>query len=138
MSYSSKLSELIEEFKEIDDKMERLEMVFDLADEVNLLPPQEWSEVTRVVGCQSEAHVRVDVVDSLVRLESGADSKLVQGLMGILTLAIHGTEVTKALKLTPDFATEMGVLNTLSPSRSNGFRNMFDKVMREIEQIQGD
>jgi len=42
------------------------------------------------------------------------------------------------LKLTPDFATEMGVLNTLSPSRSNGFRNMFDKVMREIEQIQGD
>ncbi|MFL2881634.1 MAG: SufE family protein, partial [Candidatus Poseidoniaceae archaeon] len=78
MSYSSKLSELIEEFKEIDDKMERLEMVFDLADEVNLLPPQEWSEVTRVVGCQSEAHVRVDVVDSLVNLESGADSKLVQ------------------------------------------------------------
>ena len=38
MSYSSELSELIEEFKEIDDKMERLEMVFDLADEVNLLP----------------------------------------------------------------------------------------------------
>ena len=29
MSYSSELSELIEEFKEIDDKMERLEMVFD-------------------------------------------------------------------------------------------------------------
>jgi len=118
--------------------MERLEMVFDLADEVNLLPHQEWSDLTRVVGCQSEAHVRVDVVDSCVNLESGADSKLVQGLMGILTLAIHGTEVTEALKLTPDFATEMGVLNTLSPSRSNGFRNMFDKVMREIEQTQGD
>ena len=138
MTYSSELSELIEEFKEIEDKMERLEMVFDLADEVNLLPPQEWSEATRVVGCQSEAHVRVDVVDSFVNLESGADSKLVQGLMGILTLAIHGIEVAEALKLTPDFATEMGVLNTLSPSRSNGFRNMFDKVMREIEQIQGD
>jgi cysteine desulfuration protein SufE len=80
----------------------------------------------------------VDVVNACVKLESGADSKLVQGLMGILTLAIHGAEVSEALKLTPDFATEMGVLNTLSPSRSNGFRNMFDKVMREIEQTQGD
>ena len=36
MNYSSELAELIEEFKEIDDKMERLDMVFDLADEVNL------------------------------------------------------------------------------------------------------
>ena len=38
MNYSAELSELIEEFQEIDDKMERLEMVFELADEVNLLP----------------------------------------------------------------------------------------------------
>ena len=38
MTYSAELLELIEEFQEIDDKMERLEMVFDLADEVNLLP----------------------------------------------------------------------------------------------------
>jgi sulfur transfer protein SufE len=28
----------------------------------------------------------------------------------------------------------MGLLNTLTPSRSNGFRNMYDKVMNEIRQ----
>ena len=56
--------------------------------------------------------------------------------MGILTLAIQGIQAENALLLTPEFATEMGVLNSLSPSRSNGFRNMFDKVMNEIrEQI---
>ena len=31
MTYSEELTELIEEFQEIDDKMERLEMVFDLS-----------------------------------------------------------------------------------------------------------
>ena len=87
MNYSSELSELIEEFQEIEDKMERLEMVFDLADEVNLLPIAQWSEATRVHGCQSEAHVKVELVDSNVNFQSGADSKLVQGLMGILN---HG------------------------------------------------
>ena len=136
MTYNEVLAELIEEFQEVEDKMERLEMVFDLADEVKLLPPEQWNDSTRVNGCQSEAHVRVDVVDSCVDFYSGADSKLVQGLMGILTLAIQGIQAENALLLTPEFATEMGVLNTLSPSRSNGFRNMFDKVINEIrEQI---
>lgn len=134
MNYSAELSELIEEFQAIDDKMERLEMVFDLADEVNLLPIDQWSEATRVHGCQSEAHVKVELVDSNVNFQSGADSKLVQGLMGILTMAIHGISADEVLTLTPDFATEMGILNSLSPSRSNGFRNMFDKVMSEIKQ----
>ena len=132
MNFSAKLSELIEEFQDIDDKMERLEMVFDLADEVNLLPAEQRNDSTRVHGCQSEAHVKVEIVDSSVNFQSGADSKLVQGLMGILTMAIHGIDADEVLTLTPDFATEMGVLNTLSPSRSNGFRNMFDKVMNEI------
>ena len=132
MTYSTELVELIEEFKEIDDKMERLEMVFDLADEVNLLPIEQWTDSTRVHGCQSEAHVKVEIIDSNVHFYSGADSKLVQGLMGILTMVIHGIEVESALTLSPEFAAEMGILNSLSPSRSNGFRNMFDKVMNEI------
>ena len=132
MTYPEALTELIEEFQEVEDKMERLEMVFDMADEVVPFPHEQWSSQTKVQGCQSEAHVHVDLQDGKVILLSGADAKLVQGLMGILTLAINGSAPAQALLLSPDFAEEMGVLNSLSPSRSNGFRNMFDKVMLEI------
>ena len=61
MSYPQQLAELIEDFQSIDDRMERLEYVFDLASEVNELPTSEWNDATRILGCQSEAHVRVDV-----------------------------------------------------------------------------
>ena len=132
MTYPEKLAELVEDFQSIDDRMERLEYVFDLASEVNELPTEEWSDSTRIHGCQSEAHVRVEIEDENVRLYSGADSKLVQGLMGILTIAIDGQPVEIARTLTPEFAVEMGILNSLSPSRSNGFRNMFDKVMSTL------
>ena len=132
MTYPEQLSELIEDFKSIDDRMERLEYVFDLASEVNELPTSEWDDSTRITGCQSEAHVRVDVEERSVRLYAGADSKLVQGLMGILTIAIDQQPIETAQALTPDFAVEMGILNSLSPSRSNGFRNMFDKVMNDL------
>ena len=57
--YPEALQELIEEFKEVTDKRERLEMVFELADEVVLLPTDEWTDDTRIRGCQSEAHVRI-------------------------------------------------------------------------------
>ena len=136
MTYPEQLSELIEDFKSIDDRMERLEYVFDLASEVNELPTSEWDDSTRITGCQSEAHVRVDVEDRSVRLYAGADSKLVQGLMGILTIAIDQQPIETAQALTPDFAVEMGILNSLSPSRSNGFRNMFDKVMNELSGVE--
>ena len=136
MTYPEQLTELIEDFKSIADRMERLEYVFELASEVNELPEGEWNDSTRIQGCQSEAHDRVDVEDNTVHLYAGADSKLVQGLMGILTIAIDQQPVETAQSLTPDFSVEMGILNSLSPSRSNGFRNMFDKVMKELTGVQ--
>ena len=135
MTYPKDLAELIEEFQEVDDKMERLEMVFDMADEVVHYPPEQWNNDSKVQGCQSEAHVHVEIDDGKVLLFSGADAKLVQGLMGILTIAINGSAPAQALLLSADFAEEMGILNSLSPSRSNGFRNMFDKVMKEIREF---
>jgi len=132
MTYPDVLQELIDEFAEIDDKMEILEYVYDLADEVVEFPVGNWNEKTRVLGCQSEAHLEVSVTDGIVELRSGADAKIVQGMMGIITMAINGRNSKDVLQLKPDFAQEMGILNSLSPSRSNGFRNIFDKVMAEI------
>ena len=134
MTYPQALQELIDEFKEVVDKRERLEMLFELAEEVIELPQGEWTEATRVRGCQSEAHVRVDMADGLIQFLGAADAKMVQGLMGILTIALDGLTPAQAVLIPPHFAEEMGLLNTLTPSRSNGFRNMYDKVMNEIRQ----
>ena len=112
MTYPEALIELIDDFQSIDDKMERLEYVFDLASEVNELPVAQWSEETRIHGCQSEAHVLLEIRDGKVSLKSGADSKLVQGLMGILTIAMDNLDTEEAKKITPDFAVDMGILNS--------------------------
>lgn len=135
MTYPAQLLELIEEFQEVEDQMERLEMVFEMADEVVAFPVDDWTDSTRILGCQSEAHVQVRLDDGKVLMAGGADAQLVQGLMGILTIAINGSAPAQALLLSPEFAQEMGILNSLSPSRSNGFRNMFDKVMVEIRGL---
>jgi sulfur transfer protein SufE len=132
MTYPAALQELVEEFQAIEDKRERLEVLFELADEVMELPHDQWTEDTRVRGCQSEAHVLVSVEDGLIQFLAAADAKLVQGLMGVLTIAIQGLTPAQAVLIPPNFAEEMGLLNSLTPSRSNGFRNMYDKVMNDL------
>jgi len=97
-----------------------------------LLPTEEWTDDTRIRGCQSEAHVRIAVEDGLIHMVGAADAKLVQGLMGVLSIALEGLAPAQAVLVPVDFAEEMGLLNSLTPSRSNGFRNMYDKVMNEI------
>ena len=63
MTYPEALQELIEEFQSVLDKRERLEMLFELADEVVELPQDQWDDETRVRGCQSEAHVRIGIIE---------------------------------------------------------------------------
>ena len=135
MTWSPALQEVIDEFSEIEDAMERLEVLMDFSEEVDELPSEEWSEENLVKGCQSRAHIVVEQRDGTIWIRAAADAKMVQGLMGILTIAINGMPPVKVLELTPDFVVEMGVLNTLTPSRSNGFRTMFDMIQKTVGEM---
>jgi len=123
------LAEVLEEFEAIEDRTQRFELLFDLADDVTELPTDEWSEGNRVKGCQSQAHIDVCIKDGLVHLRGGADARIVQGLMGLLSLGMNGQTVDVARQVTLDIVEATGLLNSLTPSRSNGFRTMYDMVM---------
>jgi len=123
------LAEVLEEFEAIEDRTQRFELLFDLADDVLELPTEEWTEGNRVKGCQSQAHIDVRVEDGLVHLRGGADARIVQGLMGLLSLGMNGQTVDVARQVTLDIVEATGLLNSLTPSRSNGFRTMYDMVM---------
>ena len=135
MTWPPALQEVIDEFTEIEDAMERLEILMDFADEVDELPGEEWSEENRVKGCQSIAHVAIEQRDGTIWMRAAADAKMVQGLMGILTIAVNGGTAEQVLELTPDFVVEMGILNTLTPSISNGFRTMFDMIQKTVKEM---
>ena len=135
MSWTAGIQELIDEFVEIDDQFEKLEVVMDFSKEVVELPFEEWNENNRVHGCQSEAHVEISILDEKVSMRAGADAQIVQGLMGILTIAVNGSSCKEVLDLSPAFAEEMGILNSLTPSRSNGFRTMFDMIQNSVKEM---
>jgi cysteine desulfuration protein SufE len=134
MSWPVAIQELIEEFQDIDEQFERLEVLMEFSEEVEELPVESWNDSNLVKGCQSVAHIEVEMVEGKVWMKAAADAKMVQGLQGILSIAVNGSTPEQVLELTPDFAEEAGILNSLTPSRSNGFRTMFDMVQRNVRE----
>ena len=134
MSWPTSIQEIIEEFQEIEDQFERLEILMDFSSEVDELPVEEWSDSNLVRGCQSIAHIEVEIREDKVWMKAAADAKMVQGLQGILSIAVNGSTPQSVLKLTPAFAEEAGILVSLTPSRSNGFRTMFDMVQSRVKE----
>ena len=134
MTWPASIQEIIEEFQDIEDQFERLEVLMDFSSEVDELPVEDWKESNLVRGCQSIAHIEVEIRDETVWMKAAADAKMVQGLQGILSIAVNGSTPQSVLELTPAFAEEAGILVSLTPSRSNGFRTMFDMVQNRVKE----
>ena len=130
--WPERLLEIIEDFSAAFDTSERYEMLFELAAEVDELSISEWTPSTKVHGCQSEAHVLACLnEDGTFHLRGAADSKLVQGLISITAIALEALSLAEVATFSPTYVEEMGLKEALSPSRANGFLNMFKKVQHE-------
>ena len=138
MTWPEALQAAIDEFADVFDPMERYEMLFEWAAEVNELPEAEWNDENMIHGCQSQAHVMCHLDGGQFYMRGGADAQIVQGLMAITCLAVNGRPPEEVAELEPTFVDEMGLKASLTPSRSNGFLNMFKRVQDEARSLMGD
>jgi cysteine desulfuration protein SufE len=127
---------VIEEFSDVFDDMERYEMLYEFASECDLLSDEFWCEETRVHGCQSEAHIICSLnEDGTFKMVGSADAQIVQGLMAIAQKAVNGLPPSDVADFPVTFTRELGLMNSLSPNRANGFLNMFTRVRQEARKL---
>ena len=128
---------IIEEFRDCFDSMDRYELLFDYAKKhPTPLPPSKWTEFNQIVGCQSRAHVECNLdEDGNFIMKGGADAQIVQGLMAITAIAVNGLSPTRVSQLSPEYANTMGIQSSLTPSRANGFLNMFKRIQEEAIKL---
>ena len=131
------LDPVVEEFEDCFDSMERYELLFEYAKKhPTPLPPEEWNESNQVHGCQSRAHVVCSIDESgKFLMRGGADAQIVQGLMCVTAMAVNGMSPENVSEMEPNYADAMGIRNSLTPSRANGFLNMFERVRTEAERM---
>jgi len=123
------LQEIIDEFLDADSQFDRYELLYEWAEQLELLPQSEWTEESRVHGCQSEAHIATTLDENgRFYMRGASDAQIVQGLISITAVALNGLTPQQVVDFSPDFVKDMGVAGALTPSRANGFLNMFAKI----------
>jgi cysteine desulfuration protein SufE len=51
--------------------------------------------------------------------------------MAVTAIAVNGMDLADVVEMEPDYAEAMGIRSSLTPSRANGFLNMFKRVREE-------
>ena len=133
------LQQIIDEFKDCFDRMERYELLFNYAKKLpHELQTKDWNDENRVQGCQSEAHVECKLDENGgFQIHGAADANIVQGLIAILAIGVDGLPPSQVASLSPTFVDEMDVKASLTPSRANGFLNMFEMIRTTASDMSG-
>lgn len=68
--------------------------------------------------------------DGKIYWTADSDSQLTKGLAALLVLGLSGCSPAEILRVQPGFIEMLGLKQSLTPSRNNGFLNMFLKMQK--------
>ena len=120
--------EVIEEFQDFDDWMDKYQLLIDLGNEQPPLDPQYKTDDNLIDGCQSRVWLQADMRDGLLHLEAESDALIVKGIIALLIRILSDHTPAEILSADLYFIESIGLKEHLSPTRSNGLLAMVRKI----------
>lgn len=120
--------EIIEEFQDFDDWMDRYQLLIDMGGEQPALPEEYKTEQNLIDGCQSRVWLQADMVDGKVRFQAESDALIVKGIVALLVRVFDGQTPQDILSSDLYFIDRIGLTEHLSPTRSNGLLAMLKQM----------
>jgi cysteine desulfuration protein SufE len=127
---------LLDQYSAIDDPQERLAAVVDRARRRPPLPPHERTEAQRIRGCVSAAWLVAELEDGRCRFRTDADSPIVRGLLALLADLHSGATPTEIAAAEASLLDDLGLSQSLSPTRLNGLRAAMQAIREFARQHQ--
>ncbi|TYI85453.1 hypothetical protein E1A91_D05G443600v1 [Gossypium mustelinum] len=131
-----KLQEIIKLFQSVEEPKAKYEQLMFYGKNLNPLDTQFKTKENKVEGCVSQVWVRAYLdKDKNVVYQADSDSVLTKGLAALLVNGLSGRPVQEVLRVSPDFAVLLGLQQSLTPSRNNGFLNMLKLMQRKALEL---
>ncbi|NET41684.1 SufE family protein [Okeania sp. SIO2B3] len=125
MALPPSLERIVNKFKRASSNKLRYEQLLWYAKKLPDFPEAEKIPENKVYGCQSQVYITANLNDGKVWYQGDSDAQLVKGLVALLIEGINGLTPQEINQITPDFIQETGLKASLTPSRANGFYNIF-------------
>jgi cysteine desulfuration protein SufE len=120
--------EIIEEFSLFDSWDDRYEYIIDLGKKLPALEEQYKRDENKVRGCQSSVWLVADYKDGKIYYKADSDAVIVKGLISMLIRVLSGQEAEAIINARLDFIREIGMMNHLAQTRSNGLLAMVKQM----------
>ena len=120
--------EIIEEFQDFEDWMDRYQLLIDMGSDQLELPVQYKTEQNLIDGCQSRVWLQADLVDGKVQFQAESDALIVKGIVALLLRVFNNQSPKDILDADLYFIEQIGLREHLSPTRSNGLLAMLNQM----------
>ena len=120
--------EVIAEFSDFDDWMDRYQLLIDLGNEQQPMDEKYKTEQNLIDGCQSRVWLQCDEEDGRLIFNAESDALIVKGIIALLIKVLSGHTADEILQTELYFIERIGLREHLSPTRSNGLAAMVKQM----------
>ena len=120
--------EIIEEFQDLDDWMDRYQLLIDMGSEQEPLDEKYKTGQNLIDGCQSRVWLQAEFVEGRVRFMAESDALIVKGIVALLIRVLDNQTPEDILSADLYFIERIGLSEHLSPTRSNGLLAMLRQM----------
>ena len=130
------LAKIVKRFQRVSDNKRRYEQLIYYGQRLSEFPQSDKVAENKVPGCVSQVYVTAASNEGKVFYQGDSDSQLTKGLVGLLIEGLNGSTPEEIVQVTPDFIKETGLNASLTPSRANGFYNIFKTMQKKALESQ--
>lgn len=120
--------EIIEEFSDFEDWMDRYQLLIDLGSDQPPLDEKYKNEQNLIDGCQSRVWLQADLIDGRIHFQAESDALIVKGIVALLVRVLDNHTPQEIIDADLYFIEKIGLREHLSPTRSNGLLAMLKQM----------
>ena len=121
--------DIVEEFSDVEDWMDRYGMIIDLGNNLPEINEAYKTPDHLIEGCQSRVWLNAELTpDGRVHYTADSDAIIVKGIISLLIQVLDNQTPDDILKADLHFIDDIGLSEHLSPTRSNGLLAMVKQM----------
>lgn len=128
MTINQKQDEIIEEFNQFDDWMDKYSILIDLGNSLQPVEEKDKNTQNIIEGCQSRVWLTAELKDGLIIYKGESDAILVKGIVSLLIDVLSKHTPDEIVSTDLYFIEKIGLREHLSPTRSNGLLAMIKQM----------
>ena len=128
MTINERQDEVIEEFQDFDDWMDKYQLLIELGNEQAPLDEKYKVESNLIDGCQSRVWLQADYENGKIHFQAESDALIVKGIVALLIRVLNDSTPQEILDADLYFIEQIGLKEHLSPTRSNGLLAMVKQI----------